>query len=48
VTVIHDALLVAVHVHPAPAVTDTLAVTGAAPKVTRVGVIENVHGPLAF
>ena len=40
VTVIHAALLAAVHAHPAPAVTVLLPVPPAAAKVSLVGEIE--------
>ncbi len=47
VTVIQDALLVAVQLQPAPAVTETFPVVAAAPKDARAGAIEYVHAAAA-
>jgi hypothetical protein len=45
VTVIHEALLAAVHTHPAPAVTVLLPVPAAAENARLVGEIEYAHAP---
>jgi len=48
VIVIHAALLVAAHVHPAPAVTGTAPVNPPAPTVAETGEIEGTHGAPAW
>jgi hypothetical protein len=45
VTVMNASFVVAVHAHPPPAVTVTVAVPAAGPALMLVGDTVNVHGP---